>query len=90
MTTVTATYAKNKFSEILNKVSYSGERFLIQRQGKVVAILTSPEDCKTKGDSEIEYKNVLQKLASYRVHDSNIPKDLSVNMDKYLWDDTDD
>jgi prevent-host-death family protein len=37
---------RNTFSEYLNRVSYQGQRIVIQRRGKPVAALVSLEDLK--------------------------------------------
>ncbi len=43
MITVSATEARNNFSELLNKVAYSGERVLVKRRGKpLVFVLGVP------------------------------------------------
>ena len=36
--------AKARLSEYLNRVCYGGERFIIERRGKPVAAIVSPED----------------------------------------------
>ncbi|MBI4331687.1 MAG: type II toxin-antitoxin system Phd/YefM family antitoxin [Chloroflexi bacterium] len=36
--------AKKRLSEIMSRVAYKGERFIIQRRGKPMAALVSPED----------------------------------------------
>jgi len=39
-----ATEAKARFSELLNRASYSHERFVIRKRGKAVAAIVSTED----------------------------------------------
>lgn len=38
--------AKHRFSELMSKTLYKGERFIIERQGKPVAAMVSVEDLK--------------------------------------------
>lgn len=42
--TVSVAEAKNQLSDLLSRVGYGGERFLIERHGKPVGALVSPED----------------------------------------------
>jgi len=44
MTRVSATAARRDFSEILNRVAYRGERVVLERNGKDIAVLISIED----------------------------------------------
>lgn len=44
MTTVTSTEARKDWSELLNRVRYGGERVTIERRGKTMAVLVSPEE----------------------------------------------
>jgi prevent-host-death family protein len=41
---VSVAEAKARFSELVNRASYSGERFLIERRGKPVGAIVSAED----------------------------------------------
>ena len=45
--TVTATQARNNFSDLLNLVIYQNRRFVIKRKGKPVAVLSPNEEEKT-------------------------------------------
>jgi antitoxin (DNA-binding transcriptional repressor) of toxin-antitoxin stability system len=42
-THVTATEAARKFSEILNRVAYKGESFVVERSGRPVCEISPPE-----------------------------------------------
>ena len=42
--TISVTDAKNRLSELMRRVSYNRERFLVQRRGKPMAALVSAED----------------------------------------------
>jgi prevent-host-death family protein len=44
MASLTASKARQTFSEILNRVAYRGERILIERNGKDVAAIVPVED----------------------------------------------
>lgn len=41
---VSVAEAKSRFSELVNRVSYGKERFVIERRGKPVGAIVSPED----------------------------------------------
>lgn len=63
---------KNEIAETLNRVSYAGERVLLQRHGKDVAALVSLKELKILEEIEAkedeidlrEAKKVLQKIKS--------------------------
>ncbi len=44
MTTLTTTEARDAFAEIVNRVAYRGERIVLERRGKHVAVLVSVDD----------------------------------------------
>ena len=44
---VSVAEAKREFSEIVSRVSLRGERFIIERRGKPMAVLVSVEDMRT-------------------------------------------
>jgi len=44
MTTISIAEARNKLADVINRVSYGGERFIFARRGKAVAALISAED----------------------------------------------
>ena len=46
MTTFKSSEARTEWAEMLNRVGYGGERIAIERRGKPVAVLISPEDAK--------------------------------------------
>jgi antitoxin (DNA-binding transcriptional repressor) of toxin-antitoxin stability system len=45
-TRITATELARNLSDILNRVRYQGERFLVERNGEAVAVLEAPVDHK--------------------------------------------
>ena len=46
--------AKRKFSELLARTAYGGERFIIERRGKPIAALISLEDLQKLEDEKVE------------------------------------
>ena len=44
MTTMSIVEARNGLAEVINRVSYGGERVVFARRGKPVAALVSPDD----------------------------------------------
>ncbi|NIM11319.1 MAG: type II toxin-antitoxin system prevent-host-death family antitoxin [Candidatus Aminicenantes bacterium] len=43
---ITLTEAKAKFSEIINRIIYKKEKFVITKKGKKVAVVVPPEELK--------------------------------------------
>jgi len=74
--TISATDAKNNFSEILSLVAYKGEQFVIERKGKPIAIL-SPQ---TKSPRTPNPHRLINQLKKY-------PLGLSWEQAKPLLDD---
>jgi prevent-host-death family protein len=46
MATVTVADAKNHFSDLLRRAEYGGERVVVERHGKPVAVIVSTDDLK--------------------------------------------
>lgn len=46
MATVTVANAKNHFSDLLRRAEYGGERVIVERHGKPVAVIVSTDDLK--------------------------------------------
>lgn len=46
MATTTVAAAKNQFSDLLRRAEYGGERIIVERHGKPVAVIVSTEDLK--------------------------------------------
>ena len=44
MTTLKSSEARTEWGDLLSRVGYGGERISIERRGKPVAVLVSPED----------------------------------------------
>lgn len=63
--TISATKARNNFSELLNLVSYKGEKFIINRKGKPIAALVPKAVIKKNWEraTEDSPEDILQQLA---------------------------
>lgn len=81
---ISATDAKNKFSEIVNKVVYNGEEFIVQKQGKPVVLITNFTTKKTAKTKKFTGNDFLGKLAKMKA--KGLPADLGKNHDKYAWE----
>jgi antitoxin (DNA-binding transcriptional repressor) of toxin-antitoxin stability system len=79
---IDVTKARESLADIVNKVYYSGEEFIIRKQGVPVVIVSKFVD-KSK-DKAKKQKNFLDKLASYDLKGG--PSDLAENHDKYAWE----
>ncbi len=80
---ISATQARNQFAEIVDRVIYKGEEFLVQKQGKPAVLITRANVNPAKPSNKFTTADFLSELAS-----SNFagPSDLSKNHDKYAWD----
>ena len=79
--TITATEARERFADIINRVMYRGEEFIVQKQGKPAALITRLTDVKiTKKYTGTDFLLELTK------HKFKGPKDLAKNLDKYVWE----
>jgi prevent-host-death family protein len=54
--------AKRKFSELLARAAYTGERFIIERRGKPIAALIGLDDLNRLEDEKAAEKSELQGL----------------------------
>lgn len=79
--TVTATQAREHFADLINRVLYRGEEFVVEKQGKPAALITKLSDDKiTKKYTGTDF---LLELTKYKFRG---PKDLAKNLDKYVWE----
>lgn len=64
---VSATYARNNFSEILGLVTYRGSEFVVEKKGKRVARLIpeKPQKTMNKQLSEKEIKELLEDMTKH-------------------------
>ena len=86
-TTITATEAARRFSDLLNRVRYRGETFRIVRSGEEVAQLTAASP-----RSETSLRTLVSKLQAERTNDPEFADDLEriqaeqPSLDEGLWD----
>ena len=57
--------AKKRLSEIMSRVVYKGERFIIQRRGKTMAALVSPEDLERLEQEAVAPKGLLAAVEAW-------------------------
>ena len=82
--TLSATQAREKFAEIINRVLYGGEEFIVEKQGKPAVLITKTKNIKKKVKPKRDPGTIfLGKIAKYKA--KGLPKDLAKNLDKYVW-----
>jgi len=76
MSTVTVSELRNDLSTIINRVAFSHERIVLERQGKVVAVLVPGEDLKLLDELEDAYwaAKADEDMANYNPADG-VPED---------------
>lgn len=79
--TITATEARERFADLINRVMYRGEEFIVEKQGKPAALITRLTDAKTT-----EKYTGTDFLLELTKHKFKGPKDLAKNLDKYVWE----
>ena len=82
--TINATQAREKFADIINRVLYREEEFIIEKQGKPVALITKVKKNKKIDNKRINSKQFFAKLSHYQLKKG--PKNFAKNHDKYAWD----
>ena len=80
---ISATQARNRFADIVDRVIYAGEEFIVQKQGKP-AVKIGPIDKKNKQNVKID-SGIKFLLKLTKIEAKDLPKDLSQNHDKYAW-----
>jgi len=80
---ISTTKAREDFAEIINRVCYAGDDFVIEKQGKPVAMITAVSDRLIKR-TKSRKNDFLLKLMEYKA--KGAPKDLAKNHDKYAWE----
>lgn len=82
MKRLNASVAREEFSELLNQVSYLGERIIVHRRGKNVAALVSLEDLQLIQEIEDRLDNAAADAALEEPGESipweQVKKDLSI------------
>lgn len=81
---ISATDAKNQFSELVNRVVYNGEEFIVEKQGKPTVLITKVVKKTPKPVKKMSGTEFLLKLSKYNA--KGLPADLAKNHDKYAWD----
>lgn len=83
---ITATEARDRFAEIINRVLYAGEEFVVQRQGKPAALITHINQAQKKrlAKKKTTMNDFFKKLSRYRA--TGKVRNLAQNHDKYLWE----
>lgn len=68
--TLSITQARRKLAEVTARVQRAGERFVIQKHGKPVAVLVSPSDLAALESLEdrLDLLDALDALADYRIN----------------------
>ena len=68
MTTLSIVEARNNMAEVLNRVSYRGERVALARRGKAVAVLVSVADAEllARLEDATDIQDAKKALAEYR------------------------
>lgn len=61
--------AKKKFSELMSRVAYKHERFLIERRGRRMAALVSAEDLERLESEPVAPKGLLAAVGAWSEHD---------------------
>jgi len=57
--------AKKRFSELMGRAAYRGERFLIKRRGRPMAALVSAEDLERLEQEPVSARGLLAALGSW-------------------------
>ena len=65
MTTMTVAEAKNRFSDLLRRAEYGGERVIVERHGKPVAAIVSTDDLRRleATDDKVDLRDARAALA---------------------------
>ncbi len=82
---ISATQARNSFADIINRVLYRGEEFIVEKQGKPAVLITKPLESKVRVDKKKKLTGTefLFELTKFKLKG---PKDLAKNHDKYTWE----
>ncbi|OGH19537.1 MAG: hypothetical protein A2770_02655 [Candidatus Levybacteria bacterium RIFCSPHIGHO2_01_FULL_38_12] len=85
MQSISATKAREKFSEILSKVAYTNHVFVIERQGVPLAKLVKVDQSEKPNEMKINSaKGFFEKIKKQNGFTKG-PKDLVVKLDTYLY-----
>lgn len=81
---IKATEVRNSFADIINRVMYGGEEFIVERQGKPSVLITQVKKNRKDDEKKITGTEFLRRISKYDLKDA--PSDLAENHDKYTWD----
>lgn len=81
---ISATKARASFSELLNRVVYAGEEFVVEKQGKPVALITDVKLARKQTPTLAQGTGFLKKISRYGL--KKAPRDLAARHDKYIWE----
>jgi len=79
MITFNASDARGRLADLLNRVAYGRERIRIERRGKVLAVLVSPEDAELLEaiEDEVDAMEIERALREHRESgEESIPYDV--------------
>lgn len=79
--TITATDARDRFADLINRVAYRGDEFVVEKQGKPAALITRLTDTPVK--KTYTGTDFLKDLTRYTFKG---PKSLARNLDAYVWE----
>jgi prevent-host-death family protein len=85
MATMTVAEAKNRFSDVLRRAEYGGERVIVERHGKPVAAIVSTDDLRRleAADDAADLRDARAALAEAK-HAKTVP--LEIVLQKYGLD----
>lgn len=90
--TISATKARENFAEIINRVMYGDDEFIIEKQGKPAVKIVKIQKEPTKIESDRQKKKATKKfngreflfeLTKFRLKG---PKNFAKNHDQYIWE----
>ncbi len=81
-TVITATQARDQFADLLNRVRYRGEEFVVQKQGKPAALISGPPRV-LPTTTHYTGTDFLMEIAKLGFRG---PKDFAKNLDAYAWE----
>lgn len=82
MKRVSATHARNNFSELLSLVAFQNEQFLVQRKGKPIAAIVPPKDVVGQNSTQKASRRSVRQLRRFALGVSDDWK----NIEKMLAD----
>lgn len=78
---ISSTDARESFAEIINRVFYSGEEFIVQKRGKPVIKIVKV--AKSEKQGRMNAAEFLSQITKYGL--KSAPSDLAGKHDEYAW-----